>query len=234
MLKTYIELDTSNKIRNFIILLKIFIREQNIVHNDNDYKENNTDNNNTNSTSNNDEKTGYLSTYAWSILAVHFLLKFQILPNIHSKRRNGELKNQNSDNNDNKKDNSVIDCYYTDTVENVKNKIMLNCPTTINDDMNIENNYNINLQEISVLELLHSFFLHVSSGINIFSNVVTLRNNGEILPKNIWGKNISPGSVGSVGGVPLGTPLWRLSIEDPLQVRTAICINIYIFDLFSC
>ena len=29
-------------------------------------------------------KTGCLSTYAWSVLAIHVLLKFQLLPNVHS------------------------------------------------------------------------------------------------------------------------------------------------------
>lgn len=56
---------------------------------------------------------------------------------------------------------------------------------------------------VSVVNLLDRFFRYYVEGFQLFSSVVTLRNQGETLSKAVWQK----------------TPvLWRLSIEDPFEL----------------
>ena len=76
LLRTYLHLDPTNKVRDFITTLRGFVKDQGIVGQMSGKEENNP--------CGQKVKTGCLSTYAWSVLAIHVLLKFQLLPNIHS------------------------------------------------------------------------------------------------------------------------------------------------------
>lgn len=76
LLRTYLHLDPTNKIRDFITTLRGFVKDQGIVGQMSGKEENNP--------CGQSVKTGCLSTYAWTVLAIHVLLKFQLLPNIHS------------------------------------------------------------------------------------------------------------------------------------------------------
>jgi hypothetical protein len=76
LLRTYIHLDPTNKVRDFITTLRGFVKDQGIVGQTSGKEENNP--------CGQKVKTGCLSTYAWSVLAIHVLLKFQLLPNVHS------------------------------------------------------------------------------------------------------------------------------------------------------
>jgi hypothetical protein len=77
LLRTYLHLDPTNKVRDFITTLRGFVKDQGIVGQTSGKEENNP--------CGQKVKTGCLSTYAWSVLAIHVLLKFQLLPNIHSR-----------------------------------------------------------------------------------------------------------------------------------------------------
>jgi hypothetical protein len=76
LLRTYLHLDPTNKVRDFITTLRGFVKDQGIVGQTSGKEENNP--------CGQKVKTGCLSTYAWSVLAIHVLLKFQLLPNVHS------------------------------------------------------------------------------------------------------------------------------------------------------
>ena len=76
LLRTYVHLDPTNKVRDFITTLRGFVKDQGIVGQMSGKEEINP--------CGQQVKTGCLSTYAWTVLAIHVLLKFQLLPNIHS------------------------------------------------------------------------------------------------------------------------------------------------------
>lgn len=62
MLKYYLQLDSSGKLRTFFDLLRMYIKSHRIC----------------------DPAGGFLSTYGWMVLALHVLFKFDYLPNLHS------------------------------------------------------------------------------------------------------------------------------------------------------
>lgn len=76
LLRTYMNLDSTHKVKHFITILRSLVREQGVVGDATGKEESNP--------SGQRVKAGCLSTYAWTVLAVHVLLHFQLLPNVHS------------------------------------------------------------------------------------------------------------------------------------------------------
>ena len=90
LLRTYMHLDNTHKVKHFITILRSIVREQGVVGDATGKEESNP--------SGQTVKAGCLSTYAWTVLAVHVLLHFQILPNIHSQLLGNKGKEGSADN----------------------------------------------------------------------------------------------------------------------------------------
>lgn len=64
------------------------------------------------------------------------------------------------------------------------------------------------LANVSIIQLLDRFFRYYVEEFDLFAAVVSLRNQGDVLPKTMWKK---------------GAVLWRLSIEDPFELAMNRC-----------
>ena len=89
LLRTYMHLDNTHKVKHFITILRAIVREQGVVGDATGKEESNP--------SGQTVKAGCLSTYAWTVLAVHVLLHFQLLPNVHSQSLGNKSKEGSSE-----------------------------------------------------------------------------------------------------------------------------------------
>jgi len=125
-----------------------------------------------------DPAGGYLSITAWYVMALHVLLKHKLVPNIHMSR------------------------LYRHTKEGggVATTVTISprppTPVTLTEDQQAV------LVETPLLVLLDLFFRYYVEQIDIFSSIVTLRDEGSLMPKSKW---------------PANPVLWRISIEDPFE-----------------
>ena len=64
MIKTYLELDKTDKVRCFVLFIKNYAKSWDVC----------------------DSSNGYLSSYSWVMLCIHFLLNHNLLPNLQDKK----------------------------------------------------------------------------------------------------------------------------------------------------
>ena len=199
LLRTYIELDKTNKIRDFIVLVRAFVREQGIVGQSSGIEIEGLGGNKLN--------CNYLSSFSWTVLILHTLLRFQILPNIHSKECSGENVPEDESSvfvPENVPQNIMMTHPIPDASKNVLfRKIMSHIYPDNNDensniDQNIGKNEKINetkksenfdfislsyserLSKLSVLDLFNLFFVYLHSSVDVYGSVLTMRNEGEV------------------------------------------------------
>ena len=192
LIRKYIELDRTFVIRDFLVLLRAFVRVQGIVRSDKDEKKEEKEN------------SGGLSTYAWTVLAIHVLLRFQILPNIHT-----DLSTESSGNSGEcslSLDNVPKDVMSTYPVPNnsrnvLYKKIMSSSEgeTDVSLEINgvedrdgkesgkegegsesVKESYEGRLLRVSVLDLFHLFFGYLTQSVDVYGTVLTLRGEGEV------------------------------------------------------
>ena len=208
LLRSYIELDSTHKIRDFIVLLRAFVREQGIVGENCGIEERDP--------SGQKLKTNCLSTYAWTVLALHTLLHFQILPNTHSVGLvSDEISEESSASPRSSVENVPKDVMMTYAIPNIQRNVLyrkiMNIPNEINvpSDGDIttcdagkksekENNekvkkdffslsYSEKINNLNILNLFQLFFGYVDSSVDVYGTVLTMRNDGEVqLKMNIF------------------------------------------------
>ena len=201
LLRTYIEMDSTHKIRDFIVLLRAFVREQGIVGENCGIEENDPSGQKT--------KNVCLSTYAWTVLALHTLLRFQILPNIHSKGLiSDEISEESSASPRSSVENVPKDVMMTYATPNIQRNVLyrkiMNIPNEIDvaSDGDVttcdagkksekENNekvkkdffslsYSDKINDLSILNLFQLFFGYLDSSVDVYGTVLTMRNDGEV------------------------------------------------------
>lgn len=123
-----------------------------------------------------DTSKGFLSTFAWMVLGLHVLLREQLVPNIHATLVASYSSSAN---------------HSTQSIPNLPPIEQMRRVTTER------------FNNVSIVQLLDRFFRYYVEELDLFSAVITLRNQGDLLPKVIWKKN---------------PVLWRLSIEDPFEL----------------
>jgi hypothetical protein len=166
-------------VRDFLALLRAFVRTQGVVGDTAGKEEKNP--------SGQKVKAGCLSSYAWSVLAMHVLLRFQFIPNIHTQQKEGGEGSS--------------ECSFSK--ENVPENIMHTEPLPMDSSRNVLFNrimksykgeaaeeeaekavepmtYAKKLCTVSTLELLHLLFGYVSGSVDVFGSVVTMRGEGEV------------------------------------------------------
>lgn len=62
LIHAYISLDKTGKVKDYLRIIRLFVKYHQIC----------------------DATYGYLTTYAWMVMALHVLLRFELIPNIHS------------------------------------------------------------------------------------------------------------------------------------------------------
>ena len=171
LLSTYASLDRTGKIHDFFFIVKVFAKCHHI----------------------NDSSAGFLSSFAWVVLALHVLLRYEFLPNIH-----GDVISRDDeylDESDTKSDAA------TDTAPNwsLENGIFKDF---VMNPKQLEQRYVSKIESTSLLEMLDIFFRYYVEVFDPFESVVSLKGRGEVMRKSVWRKNAA---------------LWRLSIEDPFE-----------------
>lgn len=171
LLSTYASLDRTGKIHDFLFIVKVFAKAHHIS----------------------DSSAGFLSSFAWVVLALHVLLRYEFLPNIHASdiSRDDEYLEESDSRAEGAKDyapNWTLDSgIFKDFVMNPKP---------------LEQRYVSKIENTSLLEMLDIFFRYFVEVFDPFESVVSLKGRGEVMRKSVWKKNAA---------------LWRLSIEDPFE-----------------
>ena len=166
--------------RDFLALLRAFVRTQGVVGDASGKEEKNP--------SGQKVKAGCLSTFAWSVLAMHVLLRFQFIPNIHTQQKEGE---EGSAECSFSKENVPENIMHTqplpmDSARNILfNRIMRSYKGESSADEEVEKaveamTYAKKLSSVSTLELLHLLFGYLSASVDVFGSVVTMRGEGEV------------------------------------------------------
>ncbi len=183
MLSAYLSIDRSGKVRDYLHVIKLFAKSHRIA----------------------DPAGGFLSTFAWHTMAIHVLLRFGFLPNIHD----DVIYRFDSDPTLlvlGAAENGTMNGDYTGPQQQQQD-VTFTTPRL----MYLPARYVAKLEETSVLELLDTFFRYYVQSFDVFSSVVSLKGGGELLRKTDWPKS--------------SAVLWRLSIEvsaPPLLVDVAL------------
>jgi hypothetical protein len=194
MIMDYLFLDETGKLRLYLDIIKKFTKSHGIA----------------------DVMKGFLSPFAWTVLALHVLLRDNMIPtmetvaacklgatNTNTHATNTASNHNNSNNNDSDTHESLLNSLSSPLDSNNSNNSNNN-NTTSNSNNNIKNMDELRyittekLRMISVIELLDRFFRYYVISFDFLSAIVTLRNQGEIIVKSKWHKT---------------AVLWRLSIE---------------------
>lgn len=138
LLKYYINLDQTGKVRAYLDVIRMYIKCHRIC----------------------DTSSGFLSNFAWNMLAMHVLFKFDFLPNLHS----AVYTNTNA----------IVDRERVELFANLQE-----LPAV----------FASKLRSTSLVELLDTFFRYYVEEFDIFGGVVTLREKGIVLNKLDWMKN---------------------------------------------
>lgn len=191
-LHSYISLDNTGKIRDYLQTIKLFAASHHIS----------------------DPGSGFLSITAWYVMALHVLLRHNVLPNIHMHRMYPVLSKRARAYSD-----SSISTTTSTAASAGQNATAFqqgqggaqghsnSRASTANALLQpafkeLPAEYRERLQSTSLLVLLDLFFRYFVEQINLFTSVITLRDQGTVLPKTKW----------------LGNPvLWRISVEDPFE-----------------
>lgn len=212
LVSDYINLDGTGKVRDFLQTVKLFASSHHIS----------------------DPASGYLSSTAWYVMALHVLLKNGLLPNLHHNRLFGAFKpttpqsnNSNSSTPNHPTNTNHTNNSTTTTTTTITNTQPLSARTTTPrapyTPRELPNEYRERLQGTSLLVLLDLFFRYYVEQVNLFTSVVTLREQGALLPKVEW---------------PANPVLWRLSIEVSLFfcyfIFDAMCVWCQILIFPSC
>jgi hypothetical protein len=153
-LAEYISLDGTGKISLFFDIIRKFVKSHGIC----------------------DSAKGFLSSFAWMVLALHVLLREQLVPNIHTSMMNSTIGGGLAE---------------SDSLPPMEHLRRVTTERFAN---------------ISIVQLFDRFFRYYVEEFDLFSAVITLRRQGDLLPKGIWKK---------------APVLWRLSIEDPFELATS-------------
>lgn len=138
LISSYFKSDTSGKVKLFAGIIKCFVKEHQL----------NTE----------------LSSYAWNIMIIHFLLRFGYISNI-----------QNVENS------AMPASAVTRTKVN-------DIDVTFTDGTCVPHACQEKLNHTSVFELLVRFFKYFAFDGDVFGNVFTLRGKGDVIPKSGWSK----------------------------------------------
>lgn len=173
MLYAYLSIDKSGKVRDFLHIVKLFAKSHRIA----------------------DPSAGFLSPFAWQVLALHVLLRHGFLPNIHD-----EVLHRAD------MDSAVV-------LENVPTSAVssqAHCDNAQFCDvafmtprlMYLPARFVARLEDSSVFELMDLFFRYYTERFDVFGAVVSLKADGQLLQKTDWPRH--------------NAVLWRLSIEVDL------------------
>jgi hypothetical protein len=138
LLFDYVAADRSGKVRDYLQTIKLFAAAHHIS----------------------DPASGYLSTTAWYVMALHVLLKHGIVPNLHMHR-----------------------LYHT------AERTGQSSPRAAPASWELSPEYQERLRNTPLLVLLDMFFRYYVEQVNIFTGTVTLRDQGTVLPKTRWPGN---------------------------------------------
>jgi hypothetical protein len=103
--------------------------------------------------------TGFLSTFAWYVMALHVLLRFEYLPS------------------------NLLNHVYND-VHAITEREQLD----LFHFSELPIQYVTKIQTTSLFELLDRFFRYYVEDIDLFSKVITLRDGGKLLAKADWSR----------------------------------------------
>jgi hypothetical protein len=135
LLTSYLGLDKTAKVYRFVALIRGFAHTHGL--------------------------TAELSSYAWTVMAIHCLLRFGFLPNI----------SMNYPNSAPPRTQKVYCCGIDVTVKRYPN---------------ITGACEKKLKDISIIEMLFIFFHYYVVRANIIGGVFTLRGFGDVFPKSVW------------------------------------------------
>ena len=186
LIKNYITLDPSGKVRQFLMITKCFVKAQGIG----------------------DAVQGYPSSYCWAIMCLHFLLRFDYVPNLQravigiDRQRNRKLDFRMYD---------------------LENRISLS------------SHHIQRLGGETAIDLLHRFLLYVCKDFNKTLHCMTLRGvgNDTIVPKSLWHAKLAwrlciedPFErLDSIKPHDLGTTLNQDSCERLFLILEEACVN---------
>jgi hypothetical protein len=120
-----------------------------------------------------------LDVTTWTVLGLHFLLRNRMLPN--------------------------VSCNYSQT--NVPPHLRTQCghvDVTFKSPEELPAHYATAIQNTSLILMFYSFVKYFATEVDISGTIITLRGNGEVVPKSSWND-------------PEKAKLWRLSVEDPFE-----------------
>lgn len=191
LVQDYINLDTTNKVRDFLQTVKLFASSHHIS----------------------DPASGYLSSTAWYVMALHVLLKHNLLPNLHHTRLFGAQKSKETPGVDaaattvttTGNANQSTNYNNTNNTSSMSLSARTLTPRAAYTPHTLPAEYRDRLHGTSLLVMLDLFFRYYVEQMNLFTSVVTLREQGLLLPKTEW---------------PANPVLWRVSIE---VCKCALC-----------
>lgn len=163
----YVKLDRSGKVKAFLDLIRLYVRSHRIC----------------------DPSAGFLSPFAWMVLAFHLLFRCDLLPNLHD-----EIYA--------KDDEHAVERFLASILDPTGSANVLG--GVRNEPKVLPKEYQERLAGITLIELLDRFFRYYVEVLDIFQSVITLRGQGEVRKKSECACKASP-------------VLWRLCIEDPFE-----------------
>lgn len=155
-----------------------------------------------------DPDNGTLSIEGWLVIAIHVLLHFRIVPNLHEEHRSssnhpmGGLPIQ--DHAVSSFDNMSIVAVSVEGTSSTSSSLTNSTANMIKSSR---------LDEYSLIGLLELFFRYLTEDFDILGSIITVRGKGEQLPKNQW--KVDP------------PVMWRLCIEDPFEKSLPNCTKPY-------
>lgn len=142
LIKRYLQLDATGKVRGFLMLTKRFVKTHGIG----------------------DAVKGFPSSYGWVVMCLHFLLRFEYIPNI-----------QRSDVHVDRRRNRKLDFRMYE----------------VDQTISLSATHVESLREVTAVDLLNQFLVYLYKDFNHELYCMTLRGTGNdtIVPKSLWYAN---------------------------------------------